>query len=128
VLEREQEAHVAAPVVARDGELPDTELVQDGEHVARELVLLVAAVRHLRPAEAAEVGADHARVRRDEGDHVAPQVPVLRPAVQHHDRRALARQRYVSAQPAGVNEPVLYACYVRDAVAHRAARYPPRAT
>jgi hypothetical protein len=63
-------------------------------------------------------------MRCDHGDHVAPQVPVLRPAVQQHDRPALACEGYVSAQPAGVNEPVLYACYVRDVAGHRAARYP----
>ena len=51
---------------------------------------------------------------------------MLRPAVQQDDRRAVAGEGYVSAQPAGINELVIDACYVRDAFAHRAAtRYPP---
>jgi hypothetical protein len=41
--------------------------------------------------------------------------------VQQHDRLALAGQRYMSAQAAGVNELVLDAGYVRDVAAHRGA-------
>jgi hypothetical protein len=72
VLQRQQEADVPAPVVPRHGELADAQLVEHGEDVALQLVLLVAVARHAGPAKAAKVGRDHARVRRDERDHVAP--------------------------------------------------------
>src|SRR5215207_1481426 len=124
MFERQQEADVSTPVVARDAEAVDSKLVEERQDIPHQLVLLVAVLRDVGPPEAAEVRRDHTRVRRDERDHLAPQVPVLRPAVQKHDGVAFAGQRYVSAQAARVNELVLDACYVWDVAAHRALRYP----
>ena len=54
--------------------------------VARELRLGVAALGRVAPAVPAQVGADHAVAVAEPRDDLAPAPPVLRPAVQHHDR------------------------------------------
>ena len=52
---------------------------------------LVAPRRRLAPAEAAQVGTDHPAFLGQRRDHLAPDPPVLRPAVQQHDGRPLPR-------------------------------------
>ena len=128
MIQSQHEADVAAPVVPGEGHALEPEGVEQREHVALQLVLLVAALGHVGPPEPAQVRADHTRVRSEQRDHVPPLVPVLRPAVQKHDWRAFARGRYVRPQAAGVNELVLDACYVRDVGAHRGGKLPARAT
>src|SRR3712207_9141222 len=63
---------------------------EQGQHVARERLLVVGPGRRLRPAEAAHVGTDHPVALGEGRDNVAPQPPVLRPPVQEHERVALA--------------------------------------
>jgi hypothetical protein len=58
--------------VTRDRELVHAELVEQRQDISLQLLLLVAGSRRVRPAEAAEVGRDHARVRRDQRDDLAP--------------------------------------------------------
>ena len=65
VTQAEQEADPGAPVVPDQPHALESQGVQQREHVARHRLLVVAARRHAAPAEPAEVGADHARVRRE---------------------------------------------------------------
>ena len=59
----------------------------------RHVLLVVAVGRRVGPAEAAQVGRDHAVVLGERRDLVAPLVPVLRPAVQEQDRVGVGRRR-----------------------------------
>ena len=81
----EQEADPAAPVVADQLHPLDPELVEHGEHVGRQVLLLVAVAGRVGPAEPAQVERQHP-VAVGQGRHqVPPLVPVLRPAVQAED-------------------------------------------
>jgi hypothetical protein len=58
------------------------QLVEDGEHVGRQVLLFVAAAWRVGPAEAAQVHRHHAVAVGQRRHQVAPLVPVLRPAVE----------------------------------------------
>ena len=112
LAQRDQEADPAAPVVAEEAEALDPELVEQREHVVGQALLLIAARRGVRPAEPAQVGADHAVALGQRADHVAPLVPVLRPAVEHHERLAFAGLGDVGPQAVGDDIAVLDAVNV----------------
>jgi hypothetical protein len=78
----EQEADPAAPVVTDQLHPLQPQLVEDGEHVGRQVLLLVAVAGRVGPAEAAQVQRQHAVAVGQRRHQVAPLIPVLRPAVQ----------------------------------------------
>ena len=88
----------------------EPERVEHGEQVVGQRLLVVGAGRRVGPAEAAQVDHHQAGVGREQGHHVAPHPPVLRPAVHEHERVAGARLGDVEAQPASHDRAV------RDAV------------
>lgn len=64
--------------------------VEQAEQVAGERRLGVVAGRRVGPAEAAQVGREHAMGAGQRRDHAPPAPPVLRPAVDEHERRTRA--------------------------------------
>ena len=62
-------------------------LREQPEDVSGHGALVIAVERARRVAETAQVGSDHPMALRQPGNHLAPLVPGLRPAVQEHDRR-----------------------------------------
>jgi hypothetical protein len=58
------------------------QLVEDGEHVGGQVLLLVAVAGSVGPAEAAQVHRQHAVAVGQSRHQVPPLVPVLGPAVQ----------------------------------------------
>src|SRR5437763_14093809 len=75
-----------APVAADQPEVANADLVEEIDDIARHSVPAVAVLGSLRPAHAAQIWADHAVALRQRLDHMPPAPPVLRPAVQKHDR------------------------------------------
>src|SRR4051794_69818 len=105
----EQEADPTTPVVTRDRNSLESHFVEQCDHVPGHRLAVVTRAWDLGPPEATQVRADDARVRSDQRDHSAPEVPVLRPPVQQQDRLALARLRHVHAQTSGIDEAMPYA-------------------
>jgi len=106
-VQRDEERHETAPVVTDEPDPVELERVEQGEEVARELLLGVGGARSVGPTEAAQVGAHHAVVLGEPRDHVPPAVPVLRPAVHQDDRITGARLGNVQAHIPGLDEAVL---------------------
>ena len=83
--------------------------IEDAEHVVGHRGLEVWPGRSVAPAHAAQVGADDVPAGGGEdGDDRAPRVPVLRPAVEQDDGRAVrgAGLRDVEAHAVDVDVPV----------------------
>ena len=85
--------------MADEAHAPQSERIEDGEDVVGHRLLVVTAGRGVGPAETAQVDHHQLRVRCEQRHQVAPDPPVLRPAVQEHDRLARARLGDVEAQP-----------------------------
>ncbi len=108
MVEAEQEADPAAPVVGDEIDLVDPQRVEQRDDVGGHRVLGVAVARLVGPAEAAQVGGDHAVARREQGNDVAPLPPVLRPAVeQQHGRLVAAGVGHVEPDAVGLDPGVL---------------------
>jgi hypothetical protein len=124
VIEAEEEACEAAPVVAGQPDPLEPEDVEEGDDVGRQVRLQVAAAGRAGPAEAAEVGADHPVALAERADQPPPRVPVLGPAVEHHERFGIGRARRgdMDAEPADVVEGMLdcEAGNLRHGARHRA--------
>ncbi len=109
VVGGQQEADETAPVVTGQMRALDAQRVEQGGEVVCHRLLAVAVAGRVAPAEAAQVGDDHPVAGGGEpGDHPAPLVEVLRPAVDEHRRFAcrIARFGVVHPQAAGV-DPVV---------------------
>ena len=78
----------------------EPERVEHGEQIVGQRLLVVAPGRRVGPAEPAQVDHHQMGVRREQGHHVAPHPPMLRPAMHEHDRVAGSRLGDVEAQPA----------------------------
>ena len=80
----------AAPVVAHQLKLINTELVQQADHILCHFLL--AVVFDVRAAftvaQPSQVGGDDVKTRLQIRCHVLPAVGALRPAVDHHQRLA----------------------------------------
>jgi hypothetical protein len=61
-------------------------------------------------------------VRGQQRDYVAPEVPVLRPSMEQHDRLALAGFRHMHPQVAGIDEAMPYAPDLGERAVGRHAR------
>ena len=109
VVEADEEADDAAPVVADEVDALDAERVEDADDVLGELVLAVAAAGRLAPAEAAQVHREHAVAIGQQGHQPPPAPPVLGPAVQQQHRRAgrIAHLGDVQACAAHIDEVML---------------------
>ena len=105
----------------------DPERVEKADRVTRQLWLVVAGPRGVRPAEAAHVGADHAKALRERTDQVPPEPPVLRPSVLEDDGIALAGLGVVDPQAVDVGVAVLDSLDVRHGERHAASLYAARA-
>jgi hypothetical protein len=108
VVQAEEEAGQPAPVVREQLDALEAHRVEERDHVARKLLLQVAARRGVGPAHSAQVGHDEAVTIGQQGNDMAPLVPVLRPAVQQDDDLAVpvAGLGDVHPQAAGVDEPM----------------------
>ncbi len=87
----------------------EPEDVEQPDDVGGELRLQVAATRGVGPAEPAQVGADHPVALAERTDQPPPRIPVLRPAVDHHERLGVGRAGGgdVHAKTANIVEGVL---------------------
>ena len=95
VLRRYCERRRPAPVVAHDEQFVLAENVMNqAPDILRERLLVVALHGTRRVAQTAQVRSDHAIAPGKSGDHVAPHVPGLRPAMQQ-DHRGPAACRHV---------------------------------
>jgi hypothetical protein len=110
LADAQQEAGPAAPVVADELDAIEAERVEDGEDVGGEVLFVVAEPGRVGPAEAAQVQRDDAVVGGQGWDDVAPQVVMLRPAVQEEDWVAVRWPGLgvVKAQAAGLDVAVGY--------------------
>ena len=102
-VEAEQEAGIAAPVMGDQIDLIEPQLIEQGDDVGGEFGDFVWPGGRLAPAEAAQVGADHPVALGQGRDHLAPDPPVLRPAVEEEERRPLPRFGDVQANPGKVD-------------------------
>ena len=111
VVQADEEADHAAPVVADEVHPLDRQRVEHAGDVVGELLLTVAALRRLAPAEAAQVQREHAEAVGEQRHERAPAPPVLRPAVHEQDRRRIRATELddVQACPAHVEEVMLHA-------------------
>jgi hypothetical protein len=127
VVEADQKADDAAPVVADEVHALDPQRVEHAHDVVGELLLAVAARRRLAPAEAAQVQCEYAVTTGEQRHERAPRPPVLGPAVheQHGRRGAVAELGDVQARAADIDVVVLDPVerwHVR--LGHRARRLP----
>ena len=105
-VEAEQEAGVAAPVVADQLDLVQAQLVEQGDDVGRRVPRFRSARRAPRSSRSRAGRGRSPGVRGQRRDHLAPDPPVLRPAVQEQDRRPLPRFGDVQAHAGHVDVAV----------------------
>jgi hypothetical protein len=91
LLEGDEKPDPATPVVSDQVRGCDPERIENRRHVGGEQPLLVAAAGRIAPTEAAQVGQDAAAALGERGQHPAPFIPVLRPAVQQQERLGVGR-------------------------------------
>src|SRR4051812_16276536 len=115
----QQEADVGAPVVPDEQHAWQLERVEQGQDVAREALLLVAAGGRLGPAKAPQVWAKDTVVLGEPWDDVTPGVPMLWPTVEKNERRARgSRSGHVHAQPGRLDNLVIHSREGRQVVQH----------
>jgi hypothetical protein len=94
-----------AGVGADHGEPRVAERVHQRDEVVGEIAGVVAVEGLFGLPDAALVGRDDLEVPSQRRHHQAPRGPVLGPAVHQQQRRAVASDDRVLAQPVGVDEP-----------------------
>jgi hypothetical protein len=107
-LEAEEEAGPCPPAVPDQPGALQAEGVHDGDKISHPTGGVISPGWRVRPAEAAEVRADQTVVVGQPGDDVPPGVPMLREAVEQHDRLAGAGLRQVEADAPRLHEAVLH--------------------
>jgi hypothetical protein len=97
VLEGNEKGGVGAPVVADDAHLAESLRVEQRQDIGRQGALGVVAAGCVRPSEPAQVRDQHAVGLCQGRDQMAPRPPVLRPAMEHDQRRPGAGLGHVEA-------------------------------
>ena len=96
---------VGTDVMADDSEPPELERIGEAQDVPdvvfEPVALLRRHVRLVGRSEATQVGGDHVVPAAQRLDHLAPDTPELRPAVQQHQREAVPLADVVHGDPVG---------------------------
>src|SRR3954468_13177897 len=82
---------VGAPIVRHEQHAVESECVEQGQHVAGDILLRPLVRRRAGPPVAGQVGRDDAQSGRRVGEQVAVCPVMLRPAMQREDRAAVGR-------------------------------------
>ncbi len=102
------ESRLQAPVVADQKHPRKLKRIEQGQHVARQALILVSVGGHLRPPESPQIGADDAVVLGEARNDVAPDIPMLWPAVKENEwRTRFSGSSNVHSQPGGLDDLVI---------------------
>jgi len=115
-----------APVVADQKHPRKLKRIEQGQHVARQALILVAVGGRLRPPESPQIGADDAVALGEARNDVTPDIPVLWPAMKENERRArLSGSSNVHPQAGGLHDLVIDSRNRGQAIQHGRASIRP---
>jgi uncharacterized protein YjbJ (UPF0337 family) len=108
--------------VANQQDPRQLEGIEQGQHIACQALIVVAARWCLRPPESSEIGADDAVVLGEARKDMSPGIPVLWPAMEENERRTrLSGSSNVHAQPGGLNDLMIDSRNSRQIAKHAAS-------